>query len=287
MKTVKRKANVGERILITNRDTKEDRYQNGDILSVTADGEDYRVYSDGVLIFTEEYEVIIEEANEMPNGIIEQMQAEINELKTKVAALEAPNLNCRHTIKPKSPQQIRDEIVAKAKADVENMLGTVKFTFLFTGKNIQVLAHFDQSEEQYETLDEVKFVVNPEKRTVVSLAYYRGRVVLRGIAKADPSDCFNVHLGKAIALRRALGLEVPAEYYNAPAPTEVRVGDLIKFDGLSEVTYEVMSTENKPENLRIVADGDYGYLNMVGELASGEDFEQATIIDDSREVADK
>ncbi|MFP3830651.1 hypothetical protein, partial [Pseudomonas sp. SIMBA_021] len=48
-----------------------------------------------------------------------------------------------------------------------------------------------------------------------------------GRAKAAPDDCFNVHIGKAIALRRALGLAVPDEYLNAPQPTEVRVGDIV------------------------------------------------------------
>ncbi len=52
----------------------------------------------------------------------------------------------------------------------------------------------------------------------------------RGIAKATPDDCFNIHIGKAIALRRALGLAVPDEYLNAPQPTEVRVGDFVSDD---------------------------------------------------------
>ena len=54
-----------------------------------------------------------------------------------------------------------------------------------------------------------------------------GKVYARGIAKCSPDDCFNVHIGKAIALRRALGEDVPHEYINAPQPTEVRVGDII------------------------------------------------------------
>ena len=54
----------------------------------------------------------------------------------------------------------------------------------------------------------------------------------RGIAKAAPDDCFNVHIGKAIALHRALGLEVPDEYLNAPQPTEVRVGDAVRLSSM-------------------------------------------------------
>ncbi|APJ11083.1 hypothetical protein BSL056_08975 [Bacillus safensis] len=37
-KTEKRKANVGERILITNKNVNETRYQNGDVLKVEGRG---------------------------------------------------------------------------------------------------------------------------------------------------------------------------------------------------------------------------------------------------------
>jgi hypothetical protein len=104
-------------------------------------------------------------------------------------------------------QQVRDEIVEKAKRDVKH-----------------------ETLEATQSLLRAKFVVNSEKRTVVCLMerFDLGYIAKRGIAKCDPSDCFNVHIGKAIALRRALGLEVPAEYLNAPQPTEVRVGDVVE-----------------------------------------------------------
>src|SRR5699024_4552499 len=74
-----------------------------------------------------------------------------------------------------------------------------------------------------------EFIVNKEKRTVVCLlkGSSRPKVYSGGIAKCAPNDCFNVHLGKAIALRRALGLDVPDEYLYAPQPTEVRKGDVV------------------------------------------------------------
>ncbi|WP_162988277.1 hypothetical protein [Brevibacillus laterosporus] len=91
------------------------------------------------------------------------------------------------------------------------------------------------------------FIVNREKRTVVCLL--RGgvtpeRIYGRGIAKCSPDDCFNVHIGKAIALRRALGLDVPSEYLNAPLPTEVRVGDVVvptsnEYDTTPYTVYEI------------------------------------------------
>jgi hypothetical protein len=146
----------------------------------------------------------------------------------------------------KSPQQLRDEIVEKAKMDVADFGGLYNFLY----------------------------VVNAEKRTVVALWFtngvkaegkHEGKHVLinRGIAKCDPSDCFNVHIGKAIALRRALGLEVPTEYYNAPQPTEVRVGDVVHRLNIDD-TVTIRPTLLRIENLSV-------------EVGSSK------IIDDSRE----
>ncbi|MGO0713338.1 hypothetical protein P5408_011000 [Bacillus subtilis] len=107
----------------------------------------------------------------------------------------------------KSAQARRDEIVEQAKADVSDL-------------SKRDIGH------------DHEFIINTEKRTVVDLRKLRGctNIVRRGIAKCAPDDCFNVHIGKAIALRRALGLAVPDEYLNAPQPTEVRVGDFISDD---------------------------------------------------------
>lgn len=106
-----------------------------------------------------------------------------------------------------TPQEKRDRIVEKAKVDVA-----------------------DLERANFEYGNTFEYIHNLEKRTVVALGKISrtGRVVLRGIAKCAPGDCFNTHIGRAISLRRALGLEVPAEYLNAPQPTEVRVGDKIR-----------------------------------------------------------
>ncbi|QAW54958.1 hypothetical protein [Bacillus subtilis] len=114
-------------------------------------------------------------------------------------------------------QARRDEIVEQAKADVEELSNY--------GNGV-----WHETDVFMKATCKVEFVVNRDKRTVVALL--RGvrtrNVYARGIAKAAPSDCFNVHIGKAIALRRALGLAVPDEYLNAPQPTEVRVGDVVE-----------------------------------------------------------
>jgi len=172
----------------------------------------------------------------MKNGIIEQMQAEITDLKAKVAILASASRIAdileRHKVDGeylpvKSPQDIRDEIIEKAKRDIAEL----KCPGELFGKTWDYREKLDG----YSTLSRgsgnaynCEYVVNRKRNTVVALlrGYNTSEVMSRGIAKCDPSDCFSVHIGKAIALRRALGLEVPAEYLSAPQPTEVRVGDI-------------------------------------------------------------
>jgi|SRR5699024_455530 len=160
-------------------------------------------------------------------------------------------------------QERRDEIVAKAKADIDGL----------------------KTEGQYEVRGEyawvyvcdAEFVVNKEKRTVVALlkGLWSRIVYAKGIAKCHPDECFNVHIGKAIALRRALGWKVPEEYLNAPQPTEARVGDEVKsiHDEFTEWGNGVVVRIEKPGSLRgyWVKDGSYMPLKY------------AKIIDDSRE----
>lgn len=159
------------------------------------------------------------------SGIIEQMQAEIKLLKERVNAIESDKkfYPVSTTLKERlwSPQQRRDEIVAKAKRDVEDL------------KTVRNLLGFRGYPYKDKLVTFADFIVNKDKRTVVALLrfQYEREVLSRGIAKCHPNDCFNVHIGKAIALRRALGLPVPDEYLYAPQPTEVRVGNVVSLYG--------------------------------------------------------
>src|SRR5690606_36553699 len=113
-----------------------------------------------------------------------------------------------------TPQAKRDRIVEQAKKDVEGL--KYKDTdFHVTIGGFACVADY---------------IVNKEKSTVVTLLRGGSSNIVRakGIAKCAPGDCFNEHIGKAIALRRALGLEIPSEYLTVPNPTEVRVGYVMK-----------------------------------------------------------
>jgi hypothetical protein len=169
-------------------------------------------------------------------GIIETLQAEIQSLKERVTALEhkvygakiyrtTPEQRAAARERLKARRQLtRDDIIEMAKRDVTHL-------------QRRMATHIVQTEgnkwfQDYVT--KAEFIVNREKRTVVALVRLNNmfdesnKVVSRGIAKCYPDDCFNAHIGKAIALRRALGLEVPEAYLNAPQPTEVRVGDVVE-----------------------------------------------------------
>ena len=151
---------------------------------------------------------------------VENARAAIEELR--LAAYEQGYEDARRQLNAKDPavnaQARRDEIVEQAKADVEKLTNY--------GDGVR----YETDMWSFATCD-VEFVVNRDKRTVVALlkGVRTGKVYAKGIAKAAPDDCFNVHIGKAIALRRALGLAVPDEYLNAPQPTEVRVGDIVHY----------------------------------------------------------
>ncbi|MEA0564556.1 hypothetical protein [Lysinibacillus irui] len=114
----------------------------------------------------------------------------------------------------------------------------------------------------------VDFIVNTEKRTIVALLKPLGsnQVVKRGIAKCDPNDVFNEHIGKAIALGRALGLDV-SEFEQAVQPT-VAVGQLLgRSHTLTDPTrWKVDDLNDTGKNLTII-NNEFESLN--GETADG------------------
>lgn len=221
--------------------------------------------------------------------LIAKLTTRVATLERRVAALEFPPIvpqdggqldavRAQIVAKleaPKSPQEIRDDIVKRAKEDLEGVK-----TPWNVNRDPQPLVY---TFRHY--VVDVEFIVNHDKRTVVALARWRndGSIVSKGIAKCAPGDVFNSHIGRAIALRRALGLEVPAEYFEAPNPTEVHVGDVVTFEYVRSygTEYRVLSLKDG-QNLIITADEDE---DMVGEYAFGGDrvAEGAIILDDSRE----
>ncbi|MCU6709324.1 hypothetical protein M6D81_11460 [Paenibacillus sp. J5C_2022] len=218
---------------------------------------------------------------------LDEAGAQLDGLTGTVAKLTARL--CGKSAEMTAKADDRDGIVERAKADVAEL---------------ECTEHYDRSggvsywprgceKRGYGAVHEVEYVINREKRTVVALVKYigGGPVNYRGKAKTAPGDCFNVWIGKAIALRRALRLPIPSEYVNAPQPTVPRVGDVVTFpvddcDGwYGKVTYEVTSLD-EGDNLRILTSvrGD-----SVGNMANGGDlrkgFDILVFYDDSRDGA--
>ncbi|MCY9532949.1 hypothetical protein M5X04_26935 [Paenibacillus alvei] len=163
-----------------------------------------------------------------------EQQAQIDGLTETVANLARRVAELERGQAPKACESVvsktsaRDEIIEKAKADVAELLSRNHYYVSPYG------VWFSTENGVYSIAHKCEFIVDRNKRTVVALirkSYDKEQVELRGIAKCAPNDVFNVHIGKAIAVRRALGLEIPQEYVSAPQPTEPQVGDYVEYGG--------------------------------------------------------
>lgn len=124
----------------------------------------------------------------------------------------------------------------------------------------------------------VKLYVNAEKRTVtcILIGASTGKVRSRGFAKAAPQDVFNEHIGKAIAIQKALGMRVDERFMNAPQPKNSEIGDIVRDKNNPKAkTYTL-------DSRRPFFDGRYGRaFGVKGSTAwVGED--QIVIVDDTK-----
>lgn len=295
--TEKRPAKKGERVLVIHppkRDTYILPYEKVDVVGTFSNSPIERDYS-GVFVRVvlgerpeylsdEQYEVIVN--NEVKNGEADEVERYDTAVETARDAIEELRLaayakgfeDARRELTATAPvektaQERRDEIVERAWSDIMDLKVSGAQSDRKRGRgNYTYKDHFYV----------VEFVVNREKRKVSALIRHadsRGNVVSGvepihvGRAKAAPGDCFNVHIGKAIALHRALGLEVPDEYLNAPQPTEVRVGDVVECGSLKDVRH-----------VKVVADGEYIGTGLDKAVISSITVKHRLlrIIDDSR-----
>lgn len=180
--------------------------------------------------------------------VLEPLQGEIlvekpkeesqqNELAEYVASLEARITRLEQLLLTQEEERVeteedfveelvkepltRDEIIEKAKTDVDHLIDIGKTNCLELP---------NPNSNAYGFFYNVEFVVDRKKGIVVALVKTmtnRKEVLCRGISKCSKDDAFNVHIGKAIALNRALELDVPVEYLNVPQPTEPQAGDEI------------------------------------------------------------
>ncbi|UNL92795.1 hypothetical protein CPY53_04135 [Paenibacillus polymyxa] len=114
----------------------------------------------------------------------------------------------------------RAAVIEKARTDVAEL----------TRKMRSPIANSDGNRTFNTLTSKPEFHINRNKRVVTVLVrgIYGNAILEKGIAKAAPDDVFHAEIGKAIALRRALGLTVPSEYTDAPKPTEKLANMLIR-----------------------------------------------------------
>ena len=226
------KVQIGDKIRITDAQMAMGKYSNGDVFTIKYfDGLGVKVEEHGIYIFHEEFEVI-SSVTTLESATIKQLVEELSR-RVGIAAQTVAEEPVRRSPIPApahpEPKLIRDLVVARAKEDVE--------TILERGSKTAINGGSEGNSTYKENYYNVEFVVNKDKRTVVALVKLGTRmstaepVVHRGVAKCDPSDCFNEHIGKAIAVRRAFELDVPEAYLNAPKPEKSEAGDYVEYNG--------------------------------------------------------
>lgn len=106
-----------------------------------------------------------------------------------------------------SPQSKHKNLVDEAKNDVEFWLSTEV-------ENVPMFKCAYKYTSYVPSSDSVEFIVNRKNRKVTALIRDEdGKIFAKGIARCSPGDCFNADIGRAIALRRALGVGVPRKYF--------------------------------------------------------------------------
>jgi hypothetical protein len=217
---VKREANVGERIKIVNPQFAIG-YGEGDEGTIT-ESRDVGVYAmlNGRerVVHHREY-VVLEAVTTLGNdeALAEAFTQFIRDNADVVRAIlgdNAPNVT-----KAEPAALTRAAVIEKARADVAEL----------TRKMCSGSVNLDGNYTFNQFVTKPEFHVNRDKRAVTALVrgIYRNAIHEKGIAKAAPDDVFHAEIGKAIALRRALGLTVPSEYTDAPKPADLRKGQIV------------------------------------------------------------
>jgi|SRR5690554_3945201 len=183
---------------------------------------------DPVVIRSNKVELVSDKPTE--NQRIATLEQQAETLLRRVEALEkgtsythTPRLSVKE-VEPVSANQKRKAIIDEAKAFVEKVTEHI-------GR------HHSREIKGYGRLNDVGnewilypyFEVKSEKRevTVVLKTRTHGKLQSKGIAKCAPDDVFNADIGKAIALGRALGLDV-TRFEQAVQPTELVIGMVVE-----------------------------------------------------------
>jgi hypothetical protein len=294
---VVRKAKVGERVLIVSTDNcvldkTEVKYPIGTVITVkridtdrvradwyVVDG-DYAVLQP-VTIPVEPQTPVAPTSDDIVTRLA-TLAANYVALEKRVASLEdAKTAPVKFAKIAVAPTLTRQDVIDRAIADVELLI------------EIGGQRHGRLPQGPYESrFYSAELIVNSAKRAVTALIRNResSRVQETGKSRCAVDDVFNAHIGKAIALRRALGLDVPSVYTNAPQPTEPQIGDIVESCGYSGPVYAI---NPQFRTVGVGAGQNFGkqtapFLTFIADCGTVRGYEfwaemrKVRIIDDSR-----
>ncbi|MCM3784345.1 hypothetical protein M3231_15280 [Neobacillus mesonae] len=221
---VSRKVKVGDRIKIVST-WMAAGYKVGDVLTVKeVCPPGVIAYVDGGTIYVSPREYVIVESSAQSffsSQLFEKFTQFLRDNADEVRKIIEEESQAKPAKVADNNVLTREKVIAQAKADVAELERV--------GRDID--ARLPEDSPFHLSFYRVDFHVNREKRAVTALVHrvrYNGERLVcnrgRNTAKCAPGEVFNADIGKAIALRRALGLTVPNEYLNAPQPDEPRVG---------------------------------------------------------------
>ena len=183
-------------------------------------------------------------------------------LEDRVAALEAELATIKASLAPKPAVELAEGDSAKVRpltvSEIAHSLPEIKNETRRLAIQVAKNSVKNSFEKDWKENDVIPswagnlkafFTVNRELRTVnVVLKYaYTGTdtIVGRGQATCDPTDVFNVHIGKAIALDRALGRVTDERILRAPNPDELTPG-MVVFDGHLDESFVISTLMDNP-----------------------------------------
>ncbi|QJT70365.1 hypothetical protein [Microcystis phage MaeS] len=301
---VNRKAKKGDQIYIVNPTFSRDMYKTGDILTVDRAKLDGTVFVDAVIVAgnwqgqidTDEFVVVEPYTDEeITTGVFDTLKKVANIAGVSAKDLmEAINFVNKVKDTPKvEPQKSnnpeakhlksdRDHVVEFAQHYVKDILGLLTEPTPYYGYRFARNKYYNHNQGV-----EVEFIVTDDK-TVICLLKNKvtKKVFKRGKAKVAKGDCFNVHIGQAIALTRAVKGEVPSEFINTPAPEGFEVGDIIKSDNnglcswkITEITPKIDKTTDFICEVSHVNDNNW--IHLIGKEVKRNWFKDVYVVDDS------
>lgn len=204
----------------------------------------------------------------------------VAQINGKVVERKTGPIHVKDAFKPtfNAISQTREEIVKEAIADVAELL---KGEYYYYADGYEgIAARYVGTSLYFDCGDRIDFSINKNKHVVVAKVWVNESTgtasdeayATTGIARCAPSDVFNEHVGKAIALRRALGLPVPTKYYEVgdKLPEGNRVGDVAIYTSGIDGESKVNVVEG---HVRAVRGGEIGVLTSLAV--------RAKVIDDS------